>query len=1039
MVRQSLAKNIFREIKSSLGRYFAILLIIALGVGFFAGLRLTEPMMKKTAVNYLDETSFCDFRLLSTLGFTDSDVEAFSAENGIVAEGAYTADFIAQLDDGKSFVLRAHSVTKKVNVSAVKYGRMPERDDECVLDARYFGEDVIGNRVRVSEENDEETSDKLKYSEYTVVGTVYNPYYLNYERGTTSVGTGTVAAFVYIPEGGFESEVWHEIYLSADISAEAYSEEYDTELEKYRPRIENLLDERGEIRYENIKSDVLTEISEAKNELAENIAEYEKEKAAALEEFAAALEKLENGNAEIIAAENTLKLKKNELADGEKQLSDGFSALAESKRTLEDEKTSVYAEIEKTETELSENRKNLEDGIRYYTAIGDTATVAVLTQQLAEVNAGLEKVAAAKSEADASFAAAEKEISKNEALLNTKKAEAEKGKAELEAAEKETEAKKKELSDGYEEYYSEKAKADKEFDDALSKIDDAKAEIKDAEAKIADIEEPSLYLLDRKTNIGYVCFENDSTIVKSVSVVFPMFFLLIAILVCMTTMTRMVDECRGQIGTFKALGYGNFSIQCKFLVYSGSAAFIGWLFGYFVGTFAIPKLLWAVYGIMYGFADLEYVFDPVMFAICFAAAICCSCGAAYAACASVLRPVPATLIRPKSPKAGKKIWLEHIPFIWKRLGFLRKVSVRNIFRYKNRLFMMLLGIGGCTALLITGFGIRDSIQDVVAFQFEEIMKYDMSVTVAEGKDESVFFEIENTDGVESSICLLAESDDMIHGENQKSVNLLVAENNDFGDFVSFKNGKDRVLLPQKNETVISTGIAETLGISVGDDIILRDSDYNEITLKVSGIFDNYIYNYAVVSPDTYTDSFGKEFKENTVYLNVSENADLRQVSARLSDISGVSNVIVSEDTVTRMDSTMQSINYIVLLVLVCAGALAFIVIYNLTNINIEERIREIATIKVLGFRKGEVSAYVMREIIILTAAGAVIGLPCGKLLHGFVMSCIKVDLVTFQNKISLISYLLSLCLTFVFAFIINLFMAKRLDKIDMAASLKSAE
>lgn len=1039
MVKNAFMKNIFREIKSSLGRYFAMLLIIALGVGFFAGLRLSEPRMRATAVNYFDEYSMYDYRLISTLGFTDEDVESFSSVDGIIANGAYTVDFMVSISDGENIVLRSHSITPDMNKSKLLAGRFPENSGECILDGRYFTEEDIGSYITLSSENSDEIKNTLKYDRYLITGIVSNPYYLNYERGTTSVGTGTVAAYVYIPADGFVSDVWHEIFLKAEISADAYSSDYDKELKKYTDTVDNLLSERGNIRYEKIKTDAEKEISDAEKELSERNDEYESEKSKVEKELSDSLKKLRDSESEIALAKDNIELKEKEISDAEKEISSGLEAIESSKKELEERKNTTYFALNEKEAELYENKSSLEQAIAYYTSVGNTSELQILQAKLSAVNAGLEKIAENRAAVDGMFTAAEKEIKENERFISEKKDKISSGREEIEKAKKEISINENKIKDGYSEYYSGKKEAEIEFEEALKKIDEARTEIDDAKEELSKLSKPSLYLFDRSSNIGYVCFENDSSIIKSISLVFPMFFLLIAILVCMTTMTRMVDECRGQIGIFKALGYSNFKIQQKFIIYSGSAAFVGWLLGFFVGTIAIPELIWKVYGIMYNFADLIYVFDWPMFIICLAAAMLCSCGAAYIACGSELRPLPANLIRPKTPKEGKKTWLEHIPFIWKHLGFLKKVSARNIFRYKSRLFMMVLGIGGCTALLITGFGIRDSIKDVVSFQFEEIMTYDYSVSVSDGNIDDVSEKISSIGGVESFLQIYAGSDDLIFGENQKNVNLLVAENDNFDKFIYFGFNKDEIPFPSENEIIVSTGIADSLNVKVGDKVTLRDGDYNEIILTVSGIFDNYIYNYAVISEETFENGFRRDLKANSIYVKVNKDADVRQISALISDIDGVVNITVNEDLITRMGSTMSSINYIVLLVLVCAAALAFIVIYNLTNINIEERIREIATIKVLGFRKKEVSEYVMREIVVLTSIGAVVGLPLGKILHSFVMSCIKVDLVTFQNKITLLSYVLSLVLTFVFAFIINIFMAKHLDKIDMASSLKSIE
>lgn len=1038
MVKNAFAKNTFREIKSSLGRYFAILLIIALGVGFFAGLRMTEPDMKKTAVKYLAGHKFYDYRLISTLGFTEEDVSAFSSLDGVTAAGSYTVDFIAQIADGGEKVYRAESITTGVNELNIISGRAPENADECVIDARYFSSDMIGKYIEVSAENDEDTLNTLKYDKYLIVGTALTPIYLNYERGSTTVGSGTISAFVCIPPDGFESEYYHGIYLLTDVAADAYSDEYDDLLEQnWHDKIENLLNERGDVRYEKIVADAEKEISDGEKTLAENEEKYLSEKADAEKKLSDALKEITDGEKKLADGKAELENKKKELSDGEKTIAEATEKLISSKKELSDKKAAAEKEFAAKREELSSQKTAAEQAIAYYTATGDSEKAAYYTSVLAQINAVLETLSQTEAETDKQLAAAEAEIEKNEKTLAEKQAEITAGKAEIKKAETEISEKEKTLADGKAEYEKNKKEADEKFADAEKEINDAKADIEQAKEDLSKVEKPTLYQLDRNSNIGYMCFENDSNIVEQVSVVFPMFFLLVAVLVCMTTMTRMVDECRGQIGIFKALGYSNAKIQSKFLVYSGSAALLGWLTGYFAGTLIIPHIIWSVYDIMYNFAPLEYVFDPVMFVICLAAALLCSCGAAYFTCLAELRPVPATLIRPKAPKEGKKVWIEKIPFIWKHLGFLKKVSARNIFRYKNRLFMMIVGIGGCTALLITGFGIRDSIKDVVALQFNEIMQYDISLSVSDGN--KAYENVAAVEGVDKVLKVLSEADDAVNSSGMKSINLLVPEEGNFDGFVSFALDGKPVAEPKTGETIISTSVANALSVGIGDEITLRNGDYNEIKVTVSGIFDNYLYNYAVISAETYSSGFGKEPETNILYVNVSENADIRDISAKVGSCDGVAAVTVNEDLVTRVSSTMNSLNYIVLLVLVCAAALAFIVIYNLTNINIEERIREIATIKVLGFRKGEVAAYVMREIVVLTALGAVVGLPAGKLLHAFVMSCINVDQVTFQNKITPLSYILSLALTFVFALTVNIFMSKRLDKIDMATSLKSIE
>ena len=547
---------------------------------------------------------------------------------------------------------------------------------------------------------------------------------------------------------------------------------------------------------------------------------------------------------------------------------------------------------------------------------------------------------------------------------------------------------------------------------------------------LPEVEEPSTYLLGRDTNIGYVCFESDSSIVDGIANVFPVFFFLVAALVCMTTMNRMVEDHRTQLGVLKALGYSNLSILSTYIMYSGSAALVGAVIGYFGGCTIFPKAIWYAYCMMYSTRDLILVYEPVFAIVVLSLTVICTVGVTVVSCNVELKEVAAQLMRPKAPTAGKRILLERIGFIWNHLKFLQKVSIRNIFRYKKRLYMMLLGISGCSALLVTGFGLRDSISNVANTQFEKYSLYDMKVTFSkEIKDadsgDTMYF-------METSMTAMSEAgnkdiyiDVFDSGANLRAFYNLADEDGNQIDF------------PNTGEIVLNENVAKKLELKVGDEITLRNTNMESASFVISGLNQNYIYDYGYISEESYEQGFGKSVEKKSAYINT--NKDVHDEAAALLADSKVSAVSVSVDLLDRVDSMMRSMNIIVLLVIICAASLAFVVLYNLTSININERIREIATIKVLGFYKNEAASYVFKENILMTIMGAAIGLVLGKYLHAFVMSQIVVDLITFSNRVEPISYVYSFALTILFTIFVNAFMGRKLDQVSMTESLKSVD
>lgn len=1066
-MKSMMKRNTFREIKKSFGRYFAILAIVALGVAFFSGLKITQSVMVHSADVYLKDLQFYDYRLVSTLGFTEENVEALAEKEDVrAAEGAISAEVLYKDAGENERVIKMHSITEKVNKLKLVAGEMPQSADECVVDSALFSEDAIGSKLVLSENNTADDLDKFAYKEYTITGLVQSPCYIQFERGNTSIGNGRISGFAYILKDGFAVDYDTEIYIKFDEDYDIYSDEYDSYMDAKEADWEAYTKEQADIRYEKIVKDAQDELDEKKEELEEKRAEAEAE-------LESAKQQLTDGETEISDGKNQIASAKTELSAKASELQSGKDALSSKAAELE----SASQQISGQESALAAKKAEYEQGLNAYLAAKQQVTdqrnsleaaKAQLTENtpgyeemLAQIEAGLTEVAGAEAELNAKNAeleAAAGQLSSAESQLAAAKQQIEDGKNALAAAEAELtdgenqlaaakeqieekedqlEAAETELADGLLQYQENQS----EFDEQMQDADD---QIADAQSKIDEIEKPETYVLDRNTNVGYVCLKNDSGVVKGIANVFPVFFFLVAALICMTTMNRMVEEQRTQIGVLKALGFSEGKIMGKYLFYSGSAAISGTLIGYVLGIHFFPLVIITAYGIVYKMGGIYYVSDLPLALVSLTVAVFCSVGTTWLSCHKELKEVAADLMRPKAPKAGKRVFLEHVPFIWKRLKFLQKVSVRNIVRYKKRFFMMVIGISGCTALLVMGFGVRDSVVAVADQQYEEIQLYDIGVTLKDGKmpGEADLKSLDSALEKENAAGMYAmeKTIDLVTDKGTKSIHMVAVENPDeVGDFISLHTKKQEpIAYPKEGEAVLSKKVAETYAVKKGDTILLRDSDNNEMHLKVTGICENHIYNYVYIAPESYEKQIGDVVFKN-VYVRLPDASDIHEVSAVLMKADGVTAVTVNSDMLSRISQMMSCMNYIVIIIIICAGALAFIVLYNLNNINITERVREIATIKVLGFYPKETASYVFRENMVLTAIGCGLGLILGKWFHRFVMGEIQIDMVSFNVQINAVSYLFSVLLTMGFAWIVNCMMTGKLERINMAESLKSID
>lgn len=1112
-----------REIRRSLGRFLAIVAIVALGVGFFCGLRLTKTAMVHTLDTYTETYQMYDFRLASSIGFDDTDAAAIAADPRVAAcEGEKSADALASVDGGAAKAIQFLSLPEAVNLPNLKSGRMPQTADECLADALGYSEADIGKTVVLAPENSEDTLDKFSCREFTIVGIAKSVLYVNYERGSTSIGSGTLAAFMYVLPEAFDLDYDTSLYLRLqDRQGEIYSAAYTACIDDAKPWLTELAEQTASARAQRLYDDAAQELADARSTLDEKqqeLSDAKKQLADAEQDYQDGVQALSDARAE---ADRELASAYQKLLDGQQQIDENEKKLAEARSEYESAKQQLddaWAEYDKNEGTFSEAKYQADKQLN-----SATAQLADAQRQLDEAQAQLDQqkaaldqitaqikaaeadgqltpaeaaaadaalraaqlaVSAAQAKVDASWntladsssqlAAARQEagdllggnqqkLEEAKALLNEKTQQLQQAQQELESGEQQLTDAKQQLAQGWADYAAGKESAAQEISDAEQQLADGKQQIADGRQELADgeqqladaeqeyqdgldaleqLKDPDVYVLDRRSNIGYACFESDSDIVRGVSRVFPLFFFAVAALVCITTMTRMVDEQRTQAGVLKALGYSNGAIMSVYFLYAGIASLLGCVIGIAAGSYFLPKMLWQGYNIMYGFSGILYAFDWPLALLSSGAYLLCALGTTWYVVQAELHHPAAELIRPKAPKAGKRILLERIPAFWNRLPFLHKVSVRNIMRYKKRMLMMVIGIGGCTALLITGYGIQDSISHVVDYQYDEITRYDASVTFRHALSEMERTAFLSACGSNDADCLFIaqKSLDAASGSTVKSTNVICPETGSVDGFIDLHTPqKEPIAYPADGACIISRGLAKALHLAEGDTITLQTSDLRRTELTVSSVFENYVYNYVYLTADTWQTVFGAAPEYEAAWVNFLPGSDSGAASVSLAGEKNVAAVSLSSDFRNRVSTMMQSLQYIVLVVVVCAAALAFIVLYNLTNINITEREREIATIKVLGFYDKETNRYIFRENIILTVLGTILGLPMGKALHAYVMEQIKIDMVCFDVRVELQSYLISAALTIVFGLLVNLVLRRKIRAVDMAQALKSIE
>lgn len=1158
-MNKSYRKNVLRTVKSTFSRFLAIFAIVALGVGFLAGLLSSPEDMQLSADAYCDDTNLFDLRVVSTLGLTEEDLRLARQTQGVQEVlPVHDTDLVLLSKEKDSYTARVHTLPKSgdpdMNGLILLTGRMPEKAGECVkvqTKSLVEGKDWIGEVLTPDRDDEDETNNGLP-NELTVVGTVKSAAYMSMEQEHTTVGTGTVGLILYTPDESFDTDYYTGFYLTLQGAKElnSFGGEYGDKVSTVTKVLEDLGETRSQVRYEEIVDDANAELQDAKREYADKKAEAEEklqnaeqelkdgeqeladsekqlqkakseidsgwaelagQKSAYRSQTAAAQAQIDSGykqiaeyQAQLNAGKKTLEDAQAQLDAGYKQLDQGDKQLAQAKAELDATEVrlaqleagknglwqaaaalgipaadtsdagalSLIAQLEVLSPQAAEQFSPLKEGLQALAAQGlDSAQAAQaleagkaeyeenlaaaqaarakldesqkkLDEQAAPLKTQQTQLDAQKAELDSSAAALSRAKAEAEAQFAAAEAELNKAQVQYDDGVKKLEDGRKELEDGRKEYEDSKKEADE-------KLLDAEEQIKDAESQIREIEEGQWYVFSRDDNAGISSYGSNAEKIAAIATVFPLFFFLVAALVALTTMTRMVEEERQQIGTMKALGYSSGKIAAKYMLYASFASVLGCIVGLLVGLRLFPYVIITAYNIMYDIPRALTPFNLPYSLFASAAAVACTLLATLSACWAELREVPARLMLPKAPKAGKRVFLEYITPLWKHLKFTQKVTARNLIRYKKRFFMTVVGIAGCTALLVVGFGLRDSVFHIVSWQYDELNQYELMIALKdesalEGRDlQSI---LNNGTEIAGYLPVLQDSGKVVpqKGDPADAVTITVPSDvSAMPDYFRFRHRtSDEPVRYDESAVVITEKLAERQHLKIGGTLTVENQNGKEGSFVVTDICENYAGHYLYVSADTYEKAFGESAEMNMLLCKMAENWDAAngdRLSTKLLECRDVAAARFTSELSESFGNSIQSINSVIVVIIICAGALAFVVLYNLNNINISEREKELATIKVLGFYDGEVSAYIFRETAALTLIGAAAGLVLGMFLHGFVIKTAEIDVVMFGRTVFPMSYVYSALLTVGFSLLVNLVMHWKLKKISMVESMKAPE
>ena len=1048
-------KDSVRKLKKSIFRYISIVLIIMLGVGFFVGMNSVSPDMKNTTEQYLKDTNIFDIQLLSNLGYEKDDVKKFEEIDGVEkAETIYSYDVLTK-SEKKNIPIRVISSNKdrEINKNSLIEGREPEKVNECLIDTKLknvYGYNV-GDKIEIFKKG-EDISGKFSNTEFEIVGVTRNPVFLSFFYGSTELENGELEGFISVLEDSMKLEQYSAIYLKTniDINIERTSQEYKDKLDEIAKRVEKVNEDLVNSKFDEKYNENNEKIS--KNE--SNIKKAIKAEKAAREKIISSQEQI---NDAVIQVASTMQMSDG-LMPNKNKLNELYSSLKQQK----EDRDKIEEEYEVLKSSRDEKEQELNDmNILINSKVYESRLVGEENSKYVELT---------------------RESNKLDYEYNTKKREFEEYKEEYNDLEKRLKDKNDEISkiqeeidekqEGFYNQFLELAnnagitsnallneavsqikdnqkelnKSIKELEDANidEKVEKAKSKILTAKKDLASFEAISQTIKLYESS-AFKSLDNDLEKIGIMGKVFPVMFFIVAALVTVTTITRMVEEDRMNIGTLKSLGYKKSTIMIKYILYSLSATVLGLILGTLIGSTLIAQVLFAAYSSLYILPDLLIEINVFYTTLASVISIVATVGVTFVITKKELKEKPALLMRPKQAKEGKNILLERIPTFWERLSFLFKICFRNIFRYKRRLFMTLIGIAGCTMLIYSGISLNSTVNNIALRQFAEVRIYDMEVnlsTVAKEEDAKKLKEfIEKQDKVKECTPARQQMSTIEANGVNKEIFYTVMKKDEISKYINLKERETQKSIELTDDGIVLTEkLARVLNVKAGDTVKLIEDDKEKI-VQVTGVTENYVYNYMYMTPELYTQIYEKEIQYNLFIANLEEINEDEEVtlSNDLKEDDQISGTVYVRNLNADYQKSLSGLSSIVFLFIGCASLLSFVVLINLNNINIEERRRELATFKLLGFYKKELEHYIFRENIILTIFGSLLGVFAGISVLGLIIQSAEVETIMIPVELNIVDFIISVSITLTFTLITNFMMKKKIKKIDMIESLKSVE
>lgn len=988
-------------------------MIIFLGAAVFSGLRNTPYTMAASADAYLNSHNYADLTYIATLGFSDEDVAKVRKLKGVKkVVPCYQFDALFAHKDGKSGVT-VYSQEKyeksMLDRPELLKGRYPKKENECIIDVNLGKYNYkLGHTIELSNDNGTKT--------YKIVGIVNDPRYIsNVDRGTNTLGDGTNSGFVEVlnegaRELGLNKKVAElrnndHLYTSLLVDVEGtekynmFTSDYDNLIETVNTRVKSMLSEEMSDQYDQLTGDMQSQLDDAKKQYEEGYQEYK--------------HNLDSFNSQISQGKIKLAEARIQFYEQKKIYLKKAAQVSNATQQAYNETKKIDQEIKVLHDSIKDTLRNIKDKDSAQDAF--TKILNDLNENLNNFNNKLQGVG----------------------QLLEGRIQLEKAQSQLDEAEAELNIQQSKL-----EVTENNAKV--QLNAAKEQLDAAKAQIDQAQQQLNRIPKGVLYSLTKNENVGIVSYESYKQAIASIADVFPLIFFLVAALVSLTTMTRMIEEQRSYCGTLRALGYSKQDIIMQYIVYAFLATFFACILGILAGNQVFPRIIYFLFTyLMYGMNQSTVLVQKWSISLM---TVLISVGvtllATLSVCLQELVSTPSVLMRPKAPKAGKRILMERMPFIWKRLNFNQKVTMRNLFRYKKRFWMSVIGIAGCTALIMLGFGVKNSVSDIIPSQYEEVYKYDALIKLNSNVEDTKKVEnkIKRIEGVHNLTGAYRQNVTVFGNSEDYYSTMVVYDNADeIKNFINFNDYKTKKkIILSDDGVVISQKLAEKLGVKKGENMTFS-YDNTKYTVKVSNIVQQYVSHQVYMSKTFYENLTGTKSSASILYVDMNTKKSNIKTLKNYLDHHNIGSMERLTASLDEFQQRMSSLNIIVAILSGCAALLCFIVLYNLTNINIGERKGEIATIKVLGFRRKEYCDYIFRENIILSLIGASIGMFFGYFLHRFVVLTVEMDNMLFIRTMPLYIYLIAFGMTVGFTIIINLAMRHILDQVDMVESLKSIE